>query len=66
MKKEHYERKGIFVNVNHETDKVLLDALDEYVAEHCIKYASAMKSLAMKALIAEGRIVRPKISKARN
>ena len=64
--KKHYERTGIFLNINHATDKELMSALDAYVAEHCIRYGSAVRSLVMKALIAEGRIEKQKLLRVRN
>ncbi|MHB8883104.1 MAG: hypothetical protein ACYC69_16545 [Thermodesulfovibrionales bacterium] len=68
MSKKQYDITGIFVNLNPATEKKLLDAINDYSAEHCIKRAAAAKSLMMKALIAEGRIERnTKVNnKARN
>ena len=59
---------GIFVNLNPETERQLILALNDYTTEHCIKRSSAVKSLMRKALIAEGRMERAtiKLNKAKN
>lgn len=64
MKRKHvYERQGIFVNINKDLDAPLTRALDEYVQEMGIPVSTALKALARKQLVAEGRI---RVIRARN
>lgn len=64
MKKQYeYDRKGIFVNFNNDIDPAFLAALGAYVEENGLRFSTALKNLARKQLIAEGKL---KLSKARN
>ena len=64
MKKQYeYDRKGIFVNINKDIDPSFKAALDVYVEENGLRFSTALKALARKQLIAEGKL---KLSKVKN
>ncbi len=58
MKRPQYEydRKGIFINLNNDIDPFFKAALKDYVEENGLRYSTAIKALARKQLIAEGKL----------
>lgn len=60
-----YNRTGIFINLNDETDREFIDALNKYMLRTGSRASTAIKSLAKQQLRQEGFINREMKSKRR-
>lgn len=56
QKQYEYDRKKIHVNINKDMDRDFQRALDDYVAENGLPMSTALRTLARKQLIAEGKL----------
>ncbi len=61
-KKHFYERSGVFINLNKDSERDLMEALVAYTEELGTPTSTAVKTLIRKQLISEGKI---KVAKVR-
>ena len=57
-----YNRAGVFINLNAETDKEFIEALHKYTLLNGMRASLAIKSLARQHLIREG-LINPEVIK---